>query len=475
MFVYGGINALQKTISVLLVPIYLRALSQGDFGALDILLSLKAFMILMFMLQIESSVSRFYYQAERNHQLKEFISSHLWFLALVLGCGGLLLLLSSSYFVNYFIPSVKNNTLLVMIIGLTLIPRGWTTVLLVILRFKDWKFKFGVAGILDTLTTTTLAVILVVIARWGIMGVLVGQLIGATVTSVYLLMVLRRDILFKISFENLRESLPYGLYLVPAIFFGWAQAYLNRFLMRLSGFELESIAIYALAFKFSLFITLAISAFKLIWQPEAMKAIGKEGSRDFYARVFHMYTSAMLVMGGVVILFAKPLIRIIAPPSYLPAATLVPFFIVASIIGCSGIFLGFGISISKKTFWSSFSVFWGAVVNAAILLLGVNHYGVWAVVAGYMGGIVLTTGISFLAAHSLYEIPYQKASLLGLLLASVLFCCYPFFDAMGFPNWSCLPFILSVILLSLLSADQKDVRKVWQIFMSQLPPAKRVT
>ena len=73
MFVYGGINTIQKSISIFLVPIYLAQLSTKEYGQLEISLALYAVISHLFMLQLEAGYQRFFFKITQLKFLKKSI------------------------------------------------------------------------------------------------------------------------------------------------------------------------------------------------------------------------------------------------------------------------------------------------------------------------------------------------------------------------------------------------------------------
>ena len=77
-FVYGGINSLQKSITIFLVPLYLAKLSTFEYGQLEISLAIYAFISHLFMFQLEAGFQRFYFDNNSNEQnQKRYLYSHL--------------------------------------------------------------------------------------------------------------------------------------------------------------------------------------------------------------------------------------------------------------------------------------------------------------------------------------------------------------------------------------------------------------
>ncbi len=455
MVAYGVVNILQRSINVLLVPLYLNALPQAYYGAMDMINAIGGFVVLMFMWQMESGLSRYYYEAVREGLEREYLSSHIIFIAVSTGCGALLMVLLAPLLQRHYFMEVPDTGLALGLMAATVTPRAIGAMLLLVCRLKGWKLKFGIGGILDTLLTASSIFYMVVVAKMGIVGIFLGQLAGALVSGTYLLYALRAELTSQFSWRHLRRGFVYSVFILPGIFFGWMQEYLNRFIMKSSGLPLTDIALYAAAAKFTLFIAMVAQALNMIWQPEAIKAIGSDQGRRFYARVYHAYVPGMLLFTALLVVLAKPIVTHLAPPAYMACLAFIPFMLTAAIISNANAFLGFGIVVSQKSIWNSMALLAGTVMNVSCQMLLIHAWGIYAVVAGYLAGIITGVAISAFAARKLYPIPFQKRTSAAFIAGSVLICLHPFL----FPDagiWKESLFMGTMLVLSLMAMDAQD-------------------
>ena len=179
LFVYGGINSLQKSISILLVPLYLAKLSPQEYGQLEISLAIYAFISHLFMLQLEAGFQRFYFENDKNKTLrKQYLSSHL-ILAFVSSTIGAILVFSLNEFIllNIF-QGESISKFFFIFFGFDLASRS-LTLLLIALRFKDKKTSFGIGALSDTIITSISATIFLAYFNLGLMGIFLAQFVGS--------------------------------------------------------------------------------------------------------------------------------------------------------------------------------------------------------------------------------------------------------------------------------------------------------
>ncbi len=425
-FVYGGINSLQKSITIFLVPLYLAKLSTFEYGQLEISLAIYAFISHLFMFQLEAGFQRFYFDNNSNEQnQKRYLCSHL-ILAFFSNLFGIFLFhFFYDQVIFHFFQNEKISRLFFIFFGFDLVSRSLNSILLIALRFKDNKFSFGVGALSDTIITSTCAFVFLAYFNLGLVGIFLAQFIGSLISNFYMIFSVRSDLIISFKFSLIKNSLKYSLYLVPGVMIGWSLSHFSRIFMSKAGIGLGEIAVYGLAFKFSVLIILVINALKLVWQPLSIKIINKPGSRRFYSRIFDYYVFLLMFASILIVIAMKPIITFIAPQEYHSSIMYAPSLLAATILNCSTIILGMGISISKKTIYSSYATTIAALSNILIMFYGINYFGILSVVVGYYISSFLTALFTLLFSQKLYFIPYRVYTQFFLMFGSLLISVYP--------------------------------------------------
>ena len=267
MFIYGSMNMIQKSISILLIPLYLKTLSIQEYGTLEIIIAVFAFFSHLFMLQMDGGFQRFFYENKSPKKIKLYFSSHLYFIGFVNLLGAILFYLLYDFIIYNIFSGRLIPKIIFALLGLNLFSRNITNLLLTALRFNNKKFWFGFSVITDTIITTVTSVILLVFYEMGIKGIYIAQVCGSVFSNLVMLLVMRNDLVCNFDFKTIKPSIKFSSLLVPGVIIGWSLSHYSRIFMSTSGISFQDIAVYGIAFKFCMLIILGTNALKLVWQP----------------------------------------------------------------------------------------------------------------------------------------------------------------------------------------------------------------
>ena len=158
-FLYGLSSAASKFIAVLLLPVYTQVFSVEEYGQIDVIQSIVYIIIIFGILQLETSLQRFYYELdERSRNI--MISSILW------SVGGLSCLFTG---ISLFCTDVLSELLFgskvfsdTIKIALLLIPlTNLTTIFFIIIRYMKKPILFTGLTIIQVVTSALSTLILI--------------------------------------------------------------------------------------------------------------------------------------------------------------------------------------------------------------------------------------------------------------------------------------------------------------------------
>lgn len=471
-FSYGLINVLQKSITIILVPLYLSQLSITEYGQLEISLAVYAFISHLFMLQLEAGYQRFFFDNNSHSESrKKYFTSHLT-LAFISNLIGIVLFFFFKDYISLKLYSGENlSNLFFIFFSLDLLSRSLTSLMLIALRFKDKKMTFAKAALSDTFTTTFGAYILLMHFGLGLIGIFLAQSLGSITSNIFMFIKLRSDISLKLSLSSIKKSIVYSLYLLPGVMIGWSLSHFSRIFMSTSDINVEQIAIYGLAFKFSIFIAVAVNALKLVWQPVSIEMINDPKSNNFYSKIFDYYIFFLVLFSTFLIVVMEPLIGFIAPSEYYSAINYAPSLISATILNCSSMILSMGIVISKKSYYSSIVTVIGAISNILIMIYGIDTYGVKSIVFAYFISSLIISYLTLFISQKLFFIPYKIYTQFSMIFCCILISIYPLqvFNISMTHYKILIIFLLLLFAFAILEADDyKKFRKLFFVFKRKI-------
>jgi O-antigen/teichoic acid export membrane protein len=414
--VYGLADVFTSVVNFLLVPVYTARLSTTEYGHLALLLLFSTLAKILFRLGLDAGFFRLYYEQDSEEEKRRLAGSVAVFAAVA---GGVLLAL----------VALASGPLTRLLLGPD-VPRAWVVLVaadvylgtfafvpLSLLRIEERPGLFSAFSAGRHAANAGLKVALV-LAGYGVAGVLWSDLLATALFAFSLLPRLRGRAAFTVSAPLLREALAFGLPKVPHGLLLQVQNLADRKILDLFASRAE-VGLYHVGYTFGQGVKFATSAFEPAWGPFVYAEARKdEGAPRTLARVASPAFALFLLAGLAVAMLGRELIALMTPPEYHAAAPVVPVIALAYVL--HGVFLltAVGIGIAKQARYYPIVTAAAAGTNVMGNLLLVPRFGMmgaaWATVASY----VVMAGLGFVLSRRLYPIPFETARLVRLAAAA---------------------------------------------------------
>ena len=348
--VYGSGFVTMAAVSLILTPIYAHKLSPSDFGLLALLLVLYGLMKQVFDLGLMNSVGRFFFDHKDDptgRGLGEMRVTGLVFLA---GWGALLTaaLCVPAEAWSRLLTGDADHANLVRIVAVTLYAEALAIVPLTLIRMQERSVLFVAISVARFICTLVLSIVFVAGLDWGVRGALLGNAIPAVAVLLLLIPEYLVALGNRPSREMLGRMLAFGLPFFPVLLAGWLIEASDRYLLDLFR-DREEVGWYALAYRISAVMQIAVAAFSMGWAPLRYKIIERKDAPELYARLATYFVLAGSLMVVALAVFARDLVALVAPPSYEPAAEVIPLLALAYVMGGLYILMTTGMGVVKKT------------------------------------------------------------------------------------------------------------------------------
>jgi O-antigen/teichoic acid export membrane protein len=403
--VYGFGTLVARIVAVPLLALYTRYLSPGDYGAIETLLSLSAILTVLLGLGIKSAFFRFYFDSDEEAQRVLVVRTAFWF-TMVSATAGLVagLLLAEPISQALFASSDRASLVRASFVAL------WAQMnyeqMTSLFRVEQRSTEFVVASLANVTITIALTIALVVAARLGAVGVIVGNFSGTLVVYVALLAYRRYQLGLQFDRELFRELNRFGMPLVPSALALWVMNFSDRFfLVKLSG--AREVGLYSIGVRIASVTVLVLTAFRTAWPAFAYSISDDDEARRTYGYVLTYLCFVTSWLALTLGLLAPWLVRLLTTPSFYDGARVVAPLAFAGVAfgGYIVVVIGIGRVRLTGSNWTVTGA--GAAVNAALNLLLIPRYGMMgaavATIAAYM---TLFGGMAW-RAQRLYPVPYQ--------------------------------------------------------------------
>lgn len=346
--IYAVGTILNRAAAFLLIPLYTRILSPGDYGTLEIFYATSNVLQTFLGMMIAHSALRFYFEYEGQKQRNAVISTA--FLA-TLGVSlaiAMALWRFSSYFSFRLFQTVDYADFF-KIIFLIIVLEISKEVCLAFFRAKEYSLLFIVVSLLQLLSQIGLNVYFVFVLRKGVYGILFGNLLSITLVWALIASITVKICGFSFHWRKLKEMLYYGY---PFILASVGTVIINNsdrfFLKKFS--TLAVVGLYALGYKFGmLFKTLLIDSFALSYGPFRFSIMKNENAKEVYSRVMTYFVLVAAMFSLFIAALAREILTVVSKADFWDAHKVVPVLMLGFIAAGVTYIFQTGIFLVKKT------------------------------------------------------------------------------------------------------------------------------
>lgn len=231
--IYVGLNFLQKGIAFLLVPLYTRYLDAEQYGLVAIVLSVSTIASVAYSLSIDSAATRFYFKKDAGADHFRTSLGTLNGLVLVLMIvATVLIAIVGPPISRWLLPDVPFLPYIALGIVIAAAAPSYQ-IYERLLRAKQQGGVYAVLTIGKLALQVGGTVLLVVVLRWGAVGVLTGVAVASAVFAVIAMRSMVRDYGVQFDRDASRRIFAYTMPLLPNKFAAFAVTPIQNLLVSL--------------------------------------------------------------------------------------------------------------------------------------------------------------------------------------------------------------------------------------------------
>ncbi len=419
--IYSLGNIISACVSFLLLPIYTRLLSPGDYGKLELLNLLAAILVILFGLIVSNGYSRIYFDNKDVDSRKKLFATGQVF---TFGCA---IVFASIIFTNtgWFSATILNANVgrlpILLVTGSTIFA-VMIQIPMVNLQIRQLPKQYIGVSLVSLLVTVTSTIIFVVLYRLGVLGVLYGQLTGYIFQFITLSFLSRKEYKLGFSGAQLGLMLSFSIFLIPANLSSLVLNMSNRWFLQ-EYQTIGDVGLYSLGAKFASIIPMLFTEpIKQAFSPYLYDQIDnpnklKKNLSDF-SRLFFIGLSIIVLA---ISLFTREAIMIIADKSFYGSQN------VTFILSISYLFLGLagiivlGIQVVRKTWIITIIWVFSSIINVFLNLWLVPLYGRMGAAAATMISVIIICLGYFIAVSKVYPVKFKYFTFLLVLFLTVVF------------------------------------------------------
>jgi O-antigen/teichoic acid export membrane protein len=169
----------------------------------------------------------------------------------------------------------------------------------------------------------------------------------------------------------LKETVSFALPLVPLTLLDWLNNNVNIVVMN-SLLGKEAVAIFSSALGLAATINIIQTGFNTYWAPYVLDNYDSQDGR-FYT--VHRMMACLLCLFGLAISLLQTPVFLFLGKSYRSSSIFFPFLFISPICYCLGETTDMGITISKKTYWTTIIFLVSSVLNILLCVLLIPRFG----------------------------------------------------------------------------------------------------
>lgn len=417
--VYAAGTALQRGLPFVLLPLYTRAISPADYGALSILLAVSTAAGFLFAFGLDLAIFRTYFELVADQRRQQLFIDSIWrFLVLVPPIAALTIGALAWPFLED-LPIVHGLDGVLALLAAALWVAS-STVPLTLVRAQQRLRAFLILTGVSAVSTTLLTLLLVVVVHGNVTGWLLAATLANACSLLAALVVVPWHRRGSMDWTVVHRSLRFGGSVLPHTLSFWALSLADRII--LAGLvSSTALGIYSLGINLGLPVMIAVQSLNQGFMPAYARAGTDPAHRSSLDQVVLLQITAVVSICLTGVLLGPPLVNVIASASYAGAGLVVAWsalgfgFLGLYYIPMNGATLGAG---RTRLVWVA--TLTSAIVNVGLLFVLVPKGGIiLAAVASAIGYFVLLAGIAIYAHGRGNPVRYRWLKIVPVVLVAV--------------------------------------------------------
>jgi O-antigen/teichoic acid export membrane protein len=417
--IYAVTSFAVKGINFLLLAVYSRFLTPADYGIVSLADTVSAVVVAISGVGLTASLVRLYFQHSGNRErLQNFLGTLVSFTATV--NVAVLLVACAAGFVFDRILASRAELRFFPYIALSLgaaVALQFTELRFAIYQAESQAHQYALLSFAAFAFTSSGILVLVVAARWGAYGFLLGKLLGAVCAAVLAVLLLRSWWRLSWNWDDLRESLRFGLPLVPHQLIALGLVAADRFIVaHYAG--LADVGVYSVAYTIGMVMYTLTAAVSLAWTP-LFYDLASAGRHKLLSEISRALIFGLVACASAGALIARPFIGWFLDSRYSAAGMIVPWIIGGYLMHALFTLFQIAIMQAKKTSYLPWLSGIAFALNLALNFALVPRFGIYGAAWATFAAYALEAALVFVLAQKVFRLDYR---LLELGLALAIFC-----------------------------------------------------
>jgi O-antigen/teichoic acid export membrane protein len=416
--IYSAGNLLLQAAGFLLLPIYVRCLSEAEYGTLEVLNRVgEVLAIFLLGSGLRQALFTFHGQSHDEAERRQVVGTLLTLTGSLLLTGGTLLLLLAGP-VSGWLKSANDPGLLRLAVVTTLLE-GLTLLLLALAQARQESIFFTAVSLAQFFLRVGVSIVLVVGLGWGIRGVLLAT---ACTSGLFAVFLLGREVArggVRPNRIKTREMLSFALPFLPGALGYFILNSGDRFFLNQHA-SLDQVGAYSLGYKLALVVPLfSRTPLYMVWSARMYEAARLDDAPETFGRVFTRITGAYVFVGLGLCLFAGEGVRLLTGSHFGHAARIIPPVVLGYFFLTTADLMDAGFYVRRRTGPKTAIMLSSAVMIALLYQLLIPSLGGMGAALATLSGFIFHSALTRLVSQRIFPVRYEPgrvAAMLGLAI-----------------------------------------------------------
>jgi O-antigen/teichoic acid export membrane protein len=463
--IYSLANFSTRAINFLLIPLYLHYLTPADYGSIYLAESVALFVLLLGNLSIDVAIQRLYFQHYLNQiELNSFLGSAMRF-----GLSAMAIVIVSAYLIGPFLQrrfSLALELPFYPLIAISVVTVGFVQGVqyrMAIFQAERRPRDYAKVSIILFSLTTCCCVYAIAIRHGGAVGMLAGKLVASFVVFAITTWTMRRFLLAPFQWKFVKETLTFGIPLVPHQVMAVGLIVADRFILKHYR-SLNEVGVYSLAYTLGMVMLMVTQSVSQAWSPIFFElAAGPQGNRRILGRMSCGFLLASVALACAGIFLVPQFVNLLVNYNYRAAGQIAPIVIMGYLFHAFFSFFSLSIMHSKRTGYIFAASFLACAVNLLLNFVLVPKWGMYGAAWATLIAYACEAACAFAIAQMLFVLPYGPIEITSSLTVGGCALWFTQTRWSTVQHWELAPIglVLSTALLSLIG--RKDFSAVFSV------------
>ncbi len=472
--VYAFGNVLNRAGAFLLLPLYTRLLTVEQYGALELFYVTASVISSVLSVGLAHATLRFYFEYKETSERNKVVTSCL--LSTVLYAVPFVLVLSRwNGRLAGLVFGDPSYAPTLNVLYATLILELLRQIGLAYFRAREYARMYVAVCFLQLVCQVACNVYTVGFQRWGVPGVLWGNLASVAAGCGFILFIVIRECGASYDVGKMKAIFRYSYPFLFTAILGVILQNLDRMILR-AFFSLEAVGLYALAYKFGILVQeLLLEPYNRSFGAYRFKIMNDPDSRRILSRLYVYLVAAAAFMGLGISLFSHDVLRIMTGPAYWEAHRFIPMIALAFVISGASYTFQTGLLYSKQTRYMILITATSGAVNVFLYLFLIPRFGPMGAAWAVVGKFLLEASMTYAISQRLHPVPYDNgkavkilASAAAVAAAARLLPALPL--PVSVPTHAALAALFPVLLVAAGCLRREELARAWRAAGSRLRP-----